>query len=115
MPGLPRARQFGCTNRFDCYDARRRTAQLDGCGNTRRQSAATNGHNDCSHIGKVAGDLQPQRPLARNDPLVVVRRYHNGTGFGGKLLALLIEKKWGGTIEVELSDGSRFVCTVPLP
>ena len=63
----------------------------------------------------VAGETGTPQFLLRWEDPVVSQVPASGTGFGGKLLALLIEKKWGGTIEVELSDGYRFVCTIPLP
>lgn len=37
------------------------------------------------------------------------------TRFGSTLKRLLIEKKWKGRIEAQLSQGYRWVCTIPLP
>jgi two-component sensor histidine kinase len=38
-----------------------------------------------------------------------------GTGFGTKLLGLLIERKWGGKVETSTRRGYRFSCRIPLP
>lgn len=37
-----------------------------------------------------------------------------GTGFGSKLIGLLIEQKWGGATQTECENGYRFSCRVPL-
>lgn len=38
-----------------------------------------------------------------------------GAHFGSTLKQLLVEKKWKGKMDVDLSDGYRWVCTIPLP
>lgn len=41
-------------------------------------------------------------------------RQTRGTGFGSKLIGLLVEQKWGGVIQTDTDNGYRFVCRVPL-
>lgn len=50
-----------------------------------------------------------------SDPVPVPEGAAAGSGFGSKLLAALIERKWAGAIRVETKAGYRFSCRIPLP
>ena len=43
-------------------------------------------HDDRGHVRQVLGDLEPDRTLAGDDPVVVVRRDDREPAFGGDLL-----------------------------
>lgn len=52
-------------------------------------------------------DLKWTDPFTRPSSL-------KGTGFGRKLKTLLIEGKWNGTMNIEISDHYQFECSIPL-
>lgn len=52
--------------------------------------------------------------FAWNDPVVTSEASGVGGGFGSKLLRALIERKWGGKIEVEKDTSYRFSFAIPL-
>ena len=53
--------------------------------------------------------------LVWDDPLTSPPQSRKGTGFGGKLLSALIERKWGGALEIATETGYRFSLTIPVP
>ena len=59
---------------LDADDRRLGPQRLDGDGNTRNQPATTARYDDQIRIGQLGDDLEPHRPLARDDVLVVERR-----------------------------------------
>lgn len=70
--------------------------------------------------GNVAISWAVKRDAERNrqfelewrDP--TTRFAQHGTGFGRTLKKLLIEEKWSGRMTVDLEDGYRFACSIPL-
>ena len=63
-----------------------RADRLDGGRDARREPTAADRHQDQGEVGQVLGDLQPARPLARDDPVVVVGRDHGQAALGGQPL-----------------------------
>jgi two-component sensor histidine kinase len=53
--------------------------------------------------------------LVWDDPLTTATKDQRGTGFGGKLLSALIERKWAGAIEIDTGAGYRFSLSIPVP
>jgi two-component sensor histidine kinase len=49
------------------------------------------------------------------DPTPSSWTQEKGSRFGSTLKRLLVEKKWKGQMKVELSNGYRWTCTIPLP
>lgn len=62
----------------------------------------------------VAPDGRSVFNFAWNDPVVTSGGSGEGGGFGSKLLRALIERKWGGKIEVEKDTSYRFSFAIPL-
>jgi two-component sensor histidine kinase len=50
----------------------------------------------------------------QDETCIPPERSDRGTGFGSKLMRLIIERKWGGTIEPSPGQGYRFACALPL-
>ena len=44
---------------------------LDGTGHARDQAPATDGHDDCVHIGNLVEDFQAESALAHDDVFVI--------------------------------------------
>ena len=57
--------------RLHAHDARGRSKRLEGRRHTAGQPPATDGHEDHRDIGHVLRDLQPDRALPGDDPIVV--------------------------------------------
>ena len=58
----------------------------DGRRDAAGKPAATDGHEDRGDVGQVVDDLEADRALAGDDPVVVVRRDDREAAFGGEPL-----------------------------
>lgn len=77
-------------------------------------------------LGKTAGEVVIKWRLNANgggeeifelnwfDPVTGFKQ-STGNGYGSKLKHALIERKWNGVIKIDIGDGYRFTCRIPLP
>ena len=72
--------------RLDADDPRRRAERLHGGRDARRQPAAADRDEDGGEVREVLGDLEAARPLAGDDPVVVVGRDHREAALRGQAL-----------------------------
>ena len=83
----PTCRQrLGCVGGelgLDPDDADARPEAANGCGDAARQPTATDRHEHARQVRQVLGDLQAARPLAGDDPIVVVRGDDGEPALGG--------------------------------
>ena len=83
---LERIARIGGELGFHADDPRARDERLDRHRDTTRESAAADRHEDQRDIRQVLGDLESDRALPGDDPIVVVRRDDGETPFRGDRL-----------------------------
>ncbi len=86
LAGGQRVAAVGGQLGLDADDPAAGLERLDRDGHAAGQPAATDRHQDARDIGQVLDDLQPDRALAGDDPVVVERRDDGQTALGGELL-----------------------------
>ena len=90
LAALERFAGVGGQLRLDADHAHARPEGLDRGRDPARQPAATDRHEDDREVRQVLHDLEPDRPLAGDDPVVVERRDDRQAASRGDLLGDLL-------------------------